>query len=54
MTTREVEDLAISFRVAIRKKASLPCDWDKASESMKDWYRARARLALSGRILENS
>ena len=53
MSEREVETVAISFRKAIRKKAGLACNWDKASESMKDWYRAMAQVALDGRIMEN-
>jgi hypothetical protein len=39
----KTEKTAQDLRAYIRKRAGLACDWDKASEDMKNFYREHAR-----------
>jgi hypothetical protein len=43
-----LEQVARDLRAAIRKKAGLAPDWDRASESMKAWYRMLAERTVKG------
>ena len=43
----KLEQAARNFRANVRKKAGLEIDWDKASESMRDWYRGLARKMMA-------
>jgi hypothetical protein len=48
MIDPRTEQLAKNLRAEIRKKAGLAPDWDKASESMRQWYRALATRTIQG------
>lgn len=39
----ELDKAAMDCRNHIRKKAGLACDWNNASEEMKNWYRMLVR-----------
>lgn len=39
----KTEKTAQDLRAYIRKRAGLACDWEKASEDMKAFYREHAR-----------
>lgn len=45
-TPKQIEQSAYKFRQHIRAKAGLKCDWVKASENMKEFYRELARRQL--------
>lgn len=46
----DINVLAQEMRFMIRQKAGLNCDWDKASDGMKEWYRMLAERALDRQI----
>lgn len=46
----DINVLAQEMRYMIRLKAGLSCDWNKASEDMKNWYRKLAQRALDRQI----
>lgn len=46
----DINVLAQEMRYIIRLKAGLSCDWNKASEGMKSWYRKLAQRALDRQI----
>jgi hypothetical protein len=43
LVSAKTEKFAQDLRAFIRKRAGLACDWDLASEDMKNFYREHAR-----------
>jgi len=41
--TISCDDEAKEFRAFVRGIAKLPCEWDRASDGMRDWYRSLAK-----------
>lgn len=41
--TKPCDDAAKEFRAFVRGIAKLPCEWDRTSDGMRDWYRVLAK-----------